>query len=76
MEQKNILIRNAVLVNEGRQFNGFVLIRGQIIKAMGEGEMEPEEDWEVIDAEGLLLLPGIIDCHVHFREPEIGRAHV
>ncbi|MEI6061870.1 MAG: amidohydrolase family protein, partial [Bacteroidota bacterium] len=69
MKQKDILIRNAGIVNEGRQFRGYVLISGQLIKAVGEGDKETVEDCEVIDASGLLLLPGIIDCHVHFREP-------
>jgi dihydroorotase len=66
-----ILIRNATLVNEGRQYAGFVLIRGQRIVQVGEGDREPEPSWEVIDAKGLLLLPGVIDCHVHFREPGV-----
>jgi dihydroorotase len=71
MKQKDILIRNATVVNEGKQFSGFVLISGQLIKACGEGDIEPAGDCEVIDATGLLLLPGIIDCHVHFREPGV-----
>ncbi len=76
MKSNDILIRNASIVNEGKQFKGFVLISGQKIKAVGEGDMIPvaldtTEDCEVIDATGLLLLPGIIDCHVHFREPGV-----
>ena len=69
MKVKETLIRNASIVNEGRQFKGYVLISGQQIKAVGEGDLEPGNNCEVIDATGLLLLPGIIDCHVHFREP-------
>ncbi len=69
MKSNNILIQNATIVNEGRQFNGYVLISGQLIKEIGEGEIHPEGDYDVVDATGLLLLPGIIDCHVHFREP-------
>lgn len=71
METKDILIRNATIVNEGRSFTGFVLVSGQMIKAIGEGDMEPYSTCEVIDASGLLLMPGVIDCHVHFREPGI-----
>ena len=71
MNLKDILIRNATIVNEGRQFTGSVLISGQLLKAVAEGEIEPAGDYEVIDATGLLLLPGIIDCHVHFREPGV-----
>lgn len=69
MNMQNILIRNALIVNEGRKFNGYVLISGQLIKAVGEGDITPGDDVEVVDATGLLLLPGVIDCHVHFREP-------
>jgi len=71
MKQKDILIRNATIVNEGRQFTGFVMISGKLIKEFGEGVSEPVGDFEVIDATGLLLIPGIIDCHVHFREPGV-----
>jgi len=71
MKSKDILIRNAAIVNEGQQFTGSVLISGMLIKAVAEGNMEPAGDCNVIDAKGLLLLPGIIDCHVHFREPGV-----
>jgi len=74
MKSNDILIRNATLVNEGRQFTGYVLISGQLIKEVGKGDFFPltvgsGEGYDVIDATGLLLLPGVIDCHVHFREP-------
>jgi dihydroorotase len=71
MKQKDILIQNANIVNEGRKFSGFVLVSGQTISAVGETGSEPEGDFDVFDATGLLLLPGIIDCHVHFREPGV-----
>jgi dihydroorotase len=71
MFPKNILIRNATIVNEGRQFTGYVIISGQVIKTVGEGNIDVPTDCDVVDATGLLLLPGIIDCHVHFREPGI-----
>ena len=78
MEINDILIRNATIVNEGRAFPGYVLISGQLIKAVGEGEMpawlvdrESAGNCKVVDATGLLLLPGVIDCHVHFREPGV-----
>jgi dihydroorotase len=69
MKCKDILIRNATIVNEGQHFKGYVLISGQLIKAIGKGDMEHGENCDVTDATGLLLLPGVIDCHVHFREP-------
>lgn len=66
---EDILIRNAKIVNEGREFLGYIRISGQLIKAVGEGDGESGSDCLIIDATGLLVLPGVIDCHVHFREP-------
>ena len=65
------LITNALIVNEGRQFKGYLLISGELIEAVGSGAFPADipDDCKVIDAEGLLLIPGVIDCHVHFREP-------
>ena len=64
------VIKNAVLVNEGQEWTGGVIFdRGEIISVFyGEAERIPQEA-EVIDAEGAYLLPGVIDDHVHFREP-------
>jgi len=65
------IIRNATIVNEGRTFTGSVLISGEHIKAVYEGSqfIELSEPYTETDATGLLLLPGIIDDQVHFREP-------
>lgn len=65
------LIKNATIVNEGRTFVGSVLIDGEQIKAIYEGNqvqgiVEPHTE---IDATGFLLMPGVIDDQVHFREP-------
>jgi len=66
----NYLIRNARIVNRGTVTRGFVLVRGGVIRAVGEGEPSVEQDLaEVVDAEGKYLIPGIIDDQVHFREP-------
>ena len=63
------LIRDAVIVNEGKRQNGSMLIDGEQIAAiLPAGTALPEAD-RVIDAQGALLLPGIIDDHVHLREP-------
>lgn len=64
-----ILIQNATIVNEGRTFVGSVLIENDFIAAVYEGSSEPIEGVQVIDATGKLLIPGIIDDQVHFREP-------
>jgi dihydroorotase len=65
-----LLIRNATIVNEGRSFKGDLLVRDEIISAISSpGEIEQPSDAEIINAEGLLLIPGVIDDQVHFREP-------
>ncbi len=64
----NWLIRNAELVNEGRRFHADLRIRGQRIEEIGSSlAARPAE--QVFDAAGRWLLPGMIDDHVHFREP-------
>ncbi len=64
------IIKQARIVNEGRQFTGDVYVRNRIIEKVAEGENLPSENgWEIISAKGLFLLPGVIDDHVHFREP-------
>ncbi|MGH8184150.1 MAG: dihydroorotase [Rhodanobacteraceae bacterium] len=62
------LIRNAELVNEGRRFHADLRIRGQRIDEIGAALSAHAGD-QVFDAAGLWLLPGMIDDHVHFREP-------
>lgn len=65
---KTRLIVNANIVNEGKVFEGDVLIKGQFIEAIGNDLQSRNAD-EVIDAGGKHLLPGAIDDQVHFREP-------
>jgi len=65
-----IVIRNATIVNEGKTFKGDVLIKGEIISSIGSpGQIKVPHGADTIDATGLLLLPGVIDDQVHFREP-------
>jgi dihydroorotase len=65
-----ILIRNAVLINEENRKEADLLISGDTIAGIyPPGEAPAASDVQVIDATGLWLLPGIIDDHVHFREP-------
>lgn len=64
------LIKNARIINEGRTFDGSVLIEDDKIVAVYEGAIPVSAmDAKVIDASGKLLLPGAIDDQVHFREP-------
>ncbi len=64
----NTLIVNANIVNEGKVFEGDVLIKGRFIEAVGK-DLSSRPAGRVIDARGMYLLPGAIDDQVHFREP-------
>jgi dihydroorotase len=59
-----MLITNATLA-DGRTAD--VRVEGEEIS--GVGDLSPRGDEDAIDAEGKLLLPGMVDVHVHFREP-------
>ena len=61
------LIKNAQIVNEGKIYKSDVLIENQKIKEIAD-EITINAD-QIINAEGLHLLPGVIDDQVHFREP-------
>ncbi|WP_203294665.1 dihydroorotase [Luteirhabdus pelagi] len=64
-----ILIKNAMIVNEGTQFRGDVCIEGDRIAEIAENISVKSADTKVIDADGQYLIPGMIDDQVHFREP-------
>ena len=66
-----ILLKNAQIINENKQYKASVLLEDKYIKAIYKENIPNEilEQSEIINAEGLLLLPGIIDDQVHFREP-------
>ena len=67
-----ILIKGATIINEGRSFVGSVIIDGDRIEEVIEGisslNLEQQFD-ETVNAAGKYLVPGVIDDHVHFREP-------
>ena len=66
----NYYIENATLVNEGRTFMASVFVKdGKIAKIIPENGYFDYGLAKVIDARGKYLIPGIIDEHVHFREP-------
>ncbi len=66
----NTIIRNALLINEERRSQSDVLITGDRIAGVyPPGKAPADPGVKIIEASGLWLLPGIIDDHVHFREP-------
>ena len=64
----NYLIKQATLVNEGKQFISDVLILNGRIEKIANS-ITNTANVEEINAEGLFLIPGCIDDQVHFREP-------
>ena len=67
---KRTLIKNAIIVNEGLQVPGSVIIEGEkIAEILVENQESAVPCDEIIDATGCYLLPGVIDGHVHFRDP-------
>lgn len=64
----SVLIKGATVVNEGKQEVTDVLVKNGRIEKIGTG-IQPDGDCREINAEGLYLLPGVIDDQVHFREP-------
>lgn len=65
-----LLIYGGTIVNEGVRFQGYIVVAGDRIAEIGYGSDPPEGfDGTVIDATGQLVLPGVIDDQVHFREP-------
>jgi len=65
------LIKGGRIVNEGRTFEGAIVIDDARIADVIEGRNVPQDSSyaSVVDAKGCYVLPGIIDTHVHFREP-------
>ena len=63
-------IKNVLIVNENQKFKGNILIKDGLIEGVFKGIHEIElDDTIIIDGKGKLLIPGIIDDQVHFREP-------
>lgn len=66
---KPILIKNGQVIDPGRFVGiGDVLIQQGKIAAVGPNLPAPP-DCTTIQAKGMLVLPGFVDLHVHFREP-------
>ena len=65
-----ILISNPTIVNNGERFRGSIVVNnGKIVEILRGDELPRTECDEIVEATGLYLIPGVIDAHVHFREP-------
>ncbi len=66
------IIYNAELVNEGKRWHGYLVIDNELIEKVGEGNPPAEllnQCDDVCDVDGALVMPGVIDDQVHFRDP-------
>ncbi len=68
------LISNPIIVNNGEQFRGSIVVNnGKIVEILCGDELPRAECDEIVEASGMFLIPGVIDDHVHFREPGLTR---
>jgi len=65
----DLLITGGRIVNEGRTAEQDVLVRQGRIERIDSSVPPPSPSCKIIDASGKLVLPGLIDDQVHFREP-------
>lgn len=69
MNSRKTIIRNGTIVNEGRKERADIIIDNDRIDAIIYDGNIPRGDYYEIDAAGCFVLPGVIDSHVHFRDP-------
>ncbi|MFC1574967.1 dihydroorotase, partial [Gemmatimonadota bacterium] len=74
MSQRPLLFRGGRVVDPSQKLDGVLdlLLVDGVVAALGEN-VDPGADAREIDAGGLIVTPGLIDPHVHFREP--GQEH-
>ena len=63
-----LLIKNATIINENKRSLKDIYIEGEYIKEINT-HIDLDDEVEIINAKGLLVIPGMIDDQVHFREP-------
>lgn len=65
-----LLIKNGRIIDPESKLDrvGDILIEGNVIKKIDKN-IEVQDNYEIIDAKGMVVSPGLIDVHVHFRDP-------
>ena len=63
-----ILIKNSRVVNEGNIFSADILIKNDLIFKISN-KIKPQKNYKIVEANNKILIPGVIDDQVHFREP-------
>ena len=68
MTSADVVVKNGTIVTQSYIFEGAIAIKDERITAITSNENAPSAT-NVINATGLHVLPGVIDVHVHFRDP-------
>tara|TARA_A100001015_G_scaffold23498_1_gene26555 strand:+ start:2267 stop:3604 length:1338 start_codon:yes stop_codon:yes gene_type:complete len=63
-----LLIKDIIIINEGIRTSGDIYIEGELIKEIGV-DLNLDNGIKIIDGNGRIAIPGMIDDQVHFREP-------
>ena len=58
-------LKQGIVINQPKN----ILIENDLIKEVSDRDISLPEGCEVIDCSGMIILPGVIDAHVHFRQP-------
>lgn len=70
---KPILFSNGLIFNDGFRFIGTIVVSGGMIRRVDSGRINlrdvDTEAYDIVDCEGKMVMPGVIDEHVHFRDP-------
>lgn len=66
---KYLIIKNACLINNDKRFNADVLVKNKMIEKIDKNINTKNLNVKEINADKLFMIPGLIDSHVHFREP-------
>lgn len=64
-----IILEKGTIINEGQRFVGYIIIEGERVKEIGKGAYLKDFDGQRMDLSGKLIIPGVIDDQVHFRDP-------
>ena len=68
MEQNRVIFKGGTVIRNGKSERCDVVVRGKLIEQIA-ANVEPVEGDRVIDCNGLVLSAGLVDLHVHLREP-------
>lgn len=70
---KPTLFANGLIFNDGFRFIGSIVVSGGMIRRVDNGHIDLRQvdrtEYDIVDCEGKMVLPGAIDEHVHFRDP-------